>query len=225
MNQITTRHSTEATRFRQDIQLLRAIAILFVVLNHINFGFLSVPAGYRGVDVFFVVSGFVIMSSILRQESEGQKFSLLKFFKRRAQRLYPAFLVVVLCVFIISFLTQSFIDVQQETARTGFGSSLFFANYVLLARKIDYFNPLYPNPLTHTWSLSVEEQFYITLGILFLLLRKFKVRLSGLFAIFLISALAALSLYSCLNYRNLPNAERFFPNPDLFAFYSFHSRA
>jgi peptidoglycan/LPS O-acetylase OafA/YrhL len=225
MNQITNRHSTEATRFRQDIQLLRAIAILFVVLNHINFGFLSLPAGYRGVDVFFVVSGFVIMSSILRQESEGQKFSLLKFFKRRAQRLYPAFLVVILCVFIISFLTQSFIDVQQETARTGFGSSLFFANYVLLARKIDYFNPLYPNPLTHTWSLSVEEQFYITLGILFLLLRKFKVRLSGLFAIFLISALAALSLYSCLNYRNLPNAERFFPNPDLFAFYSFHSRA
>ena len=225
MNQFSSSHISETTRFRQDIQLLRAIAILFVVLNHIDFAFLSVPAGYRGVDVFFVVSGFVIMSSIIRQESEGQKFSLLKFFKRRAQRLYPAFFAVIVCVFIISFLTQSFIHVQQETARTGVGASLFFANYVLLARKIDYFNPLYANPLTHTWSLSVEEQFYITLGILFLLLRKFKVRLSGLFAMFLVAAIAALSLYSCLNFRNLPNAERFFPDPNLFPFYSFHSRA
>ena len=225
MNQLSSLQSSETTRFRHDIQLLRAIAILFVVLNHIDFAFLSVPAGYRGVDVFFVVSGFVIMSSILRQESEGQRFSLLKFFKRRAQRLYPAFLVVIIFVFVVSFLTQSFIHVQQETARTGFGSSLFFANYILLARKIDYFNPLYPNPLTHTWSLSVEEQFYITLGILFLLLRKFKVRLSSLFTMFLVAAIAALSLYSCLNFRNLPNAERFFPDPNLFPFYSFHSRA
>ena len=130
MNQLSSLQNSETTRFRQDIQLLRAIAILFVVLNHIDFAFLSVPAGYRGVDVFFVVSGFVIMSSILRQESEGQRFSLLKFFKRRAQRLYPAFLVVIICVFVVSFLTQSFIHVQQETARTGFGSSLFFANYI-----------------------------------------------------------------------------------------------
>ena len=80
MNQFSSSHISETTRFRQDIQLLRAIAILFVVLNHIDFAFLSVPAGYRGVDVFFVVSGFVIMSSIIRQESEGQKFSLFKFF-------------------------------------------------------------------------------------------------------------------------------------------------
>ena len=172
MIQFNNSHISETTRFRQDIQLLRAIAILFVVLNHIDFGFLSVPAGYRGVDVFFVVSGFVIMSSILRQESIGKGFSLLTFFKRRAQRLYQAFFAVIVGVFVISFLTQSFIHVQQETARTGVGASLFFANYVLLARKIDYFNPLYPNPLTHTWSLSVEEQFYIALGILFLVLKK-----------------------------------------------------
>ena len=225
MNQISSSHNSKTTRFRQDIQLLRAIAILFVVLNHIDFGFLSVPAGYRGVDVFFVVSGFVIMSSILRQESEGQRFSLLNFFKRRAQRLYPAFLAVIIFVFVISFLTQSFIHVQQETARTGFGASLFFANYVLLARKIDYFNPLYPNPLTHTWSLSVEEQFYIVLGILFLLLKRFKVSLSGLFAMVVVAVIASVSLYSCFNFRNLPDAQRFFPNPDLFPFYSFHSRA
>ena len=225
MNQISSSHNSKTTRFRQDIQLLRAIAILFVVLNHIDFGFLSVPAGYRGVDVFFVVSGFVIMSSILRQESEGQRFSLLNFFKRRAQRLYPAFLAVIIFVFVISFLTQSFIHVQQETARTGFGASLFFANYVLLARKIDYFNPLYPNPLTHTWSLSVEEQFYIVLGILFLVLKRFKVSLSGLFAMVVVAVIASLSLYSCFNFRNLPDAQRFFSNPDLFPFYSFHSRA
>ena len=225
MNQISSSHNSKTTRFRQDIQLLRAIAILFVVLNHIDFGFLSVPAGYRGVDVFFVVSGFVIMSSILRQESEGQRFSLLNFFKRRAQRLYPAFLAVIIFVFVISFLTQSFIHVQQETARTGFGASLFFANYVLLARKIDYFNPLYPNPLTHTWSLSVEEQFYIVLGILFLLLKRFKVSLSGLFAMVVVAVIASVSLYSCFNFRNLPDAQRFFSNPDLFPFYSFHSRA
>lgn len=225
MGQLIGGESSPSVRFRQDIQLLRAIAILFVVLNHIDFGFLSVPVGYRGVDVFFVVSGFVIMSSIIRQESVGKGFSLLTFFKRRAQRLYPAFLVVILGVFAISFLTQSFIKVQQETARTGAGASLFFANYVLLARKIDYFNPLYPNPLTHTWSLSVEEQFYIALGILFLILRKFKVSLSGLFAMVVVAVIAAASLYSCLNFRNLPDAQRFFPNPDLFPFYSFHSRA
>ena len=225
MIQFNNSHISETTRFRQDIQLLRAIAILFVVLNHIDFGFLSVPAGYRGVDVFFVVSGFVIMSSILRQESIGKGFSLLTFFKRRAQRLYPAFFAVIVGVFVISFLTQSFIHVQQETARTGVGASLFFANYVLLARKIDYFNPLYPNPLTHTWSLSVEEQFYIALGILFLILKKMKVSLSSLFAIVVIAVIVALSLYSCLNFRNLPDAQRFFSNSDLFPFYSFHSRA
>ncbi|MEI8022704.1 MAG: acyltransferase [Actinobacteria bacterium] len=225
MNQLSSLQNSETTRFRHDIQLLRAIAILFVVLNHIDFAFLSVPAGYRGVDVFFVVSGFVIMSSILRHESVRKGFSLLTFFKRRAQRLYPAFLVVIICVFVVSFITQSFIHVQQETARTGVGASLFFANYVLLARKIDYFNPLYPNPLTHTWSLSVEEQFYITLGILFILMKKFRMSLSGLFAMVIVAVLAALSLYSCFNFRNLPDAQRFFPNPDLFPFYSFHSRA
>ena len=225
MNQVGTTQTLETTRFRQDIQLLRAIAILFVVLNHIDLGFFSVPAGYRGVDVFFVVSGFVIMSSILRQESKGQRFSLLNFFRRRAQRLYPAFLVVIIGVFVVSFITQSFIHVQQETARTGVGASLFFANYVLLARKIDYLNPLYPNPLTHTWSLSVEEQFYITLGVLFILLKRFRVSLSGLFAMVVVAILAALSLYSCFNFRNLPDAQRFFPNPDLFPFYSFLSRA
>ena len=225
MNQLNSLRNSETAGFRQDIQLLRAIAILFVVLNHIDCAFLSVPAGYRGVDVFFVVSGFVIMSSILRHESLGKRFALLTFFKRRAQRLYPAFLVVIICVFVVSFITQSFIHVQQETARTGVGASLFFANYVLLARKIDYFNPLYPNPLTHTWSLSVEEQFYITLGVLFILLKRFRVSLSGLFAMVVVAVLAALSLYSCFNFQNLPDAQRFFPNPDLFPFYSFHSRA
>ena len=101
MSQFSSLRNSETTGFRQDIQLLRAIAILFVVLNHIDFAFLSVPAGYRGVDVFFVVSGFVIMSSILRHESVGKRLSLLTFFKRRAQRLYPAFIVVIVCVFVV----------------------------------------------------------------------------------------------------------------------------
>ena len=224
MNRNIISQNSETT-LRQDIQLLRAIAILFVFLNHIEFGFLTVTAGFRGVDVFFVVSGYVIMASILRQESRGRRFSLIGFFKRRVQRLYPAFLFVMVCVFVLSFLTQSFIRVQQETARTGFGASLFIANYVLLARKIDYFNPLHPNPLTHTWSLSVEEQFYIVLGIFFLILKRFKASFSGSFAMVLVGMAAALSLYTCFNFQNLPDAQRLFPNTDFLPFYSFHSRA
>lgn len=152
-------------RYRADIDGLRAVAVLGVVLFHAGLG---VSGGFVGVDVFFVISGFLITSLILRDLSRGD-FSIVNFWERRARRIFPALAVVVIVTFIAGwFLMLPFgyqVLGQSVVALTVFASNIQFW------RTSGYFDPASEeNPLLHTWSLSVEEQFYLIVPLLLLLI-------------------------------------------------------
>lgn len=159
--------------YRQDINGLRAVAVLAVVLFHFQFGDWT-SGGFVGVDIFFVISGYLITGVILRGLDEGS-FSLAEFYHRRINRILPAlFIVFAACV-----VGSSLLDFQieaEETARSLFASSLFVSN-VLFYFKNDYFNHQSDsNPLLHTWSLSIEEQFYLLFPLLMLATRRWPAR-------------------------------------------------
>jgi peptidoglycan/LPS O-acetylase OafA/YrhL len=146
-------------RRRADIQGLRAIAVLLVIAFHAH---LPVPGGFVGVDVFFVISGFVITAMLMREWAEHGRIGFAHFYLRRFLRLTPALALVVAVVALASILLQNPFGAQQTTARTGIGAMLLSANYVIGHAAGNYFaDNATTNPLLHTWSLSVEEQFYL----------------------------------------------------------------
>jgi peptidoglycan/LPS O-acetylase OafA/YrhL len=151
---------------RPDIQGLRAVAVLSVIAFHAD---LPVPGGFTGVDIFFVISGFVITQLILREHAAGT-FRFGRFYARRAQRLLPALALMIVIVFVISLLVQSPFGAMQLTAQTGIGAMFLIANAVIVRTVGDYFAPgAESNPLLNTWSLSVEEQFYLLFPLLVIL--------------------------------------------------------
>ena len=146
--------------YRPDIDGLRAVAVLGVVLFHAGLG---VPGGYVGVDIFFVISGFLITGIILKDLERGT-FSMLAFWERRARRIFPALAVVVaVCLIVGWFLMLPFgylVLAQSAVALS------FFASNIQFWRTGNYFGPVAEeNLLLHTWSLSVEEQFYLIVPI------------------------------------------------------------
>jgi peptidoglycan/LPS O-acetylase OafA/YrhL len=155
---IMVEHSEQVHR-RPDIQGLRAVAVLMVVAFHAG---LPLPGGFVGVDVFFVISGFVITGVLRRQWISTGKIRFGQFYMRRFKRLMPALALVVCVTLAISLFLLSPLGIQQTTAQTGIGAMLFSANLVLIQNTEGYFGALAEaNPLLHTWSLSVEEQFYL----------------------------------------------------------------
>ena len=144
---------------RPDIQGLRAVAVLSVVFYHAN---KLIPGGYLGVDIFFVVSGYVITGSILNHYRTKGRFSLIQFYWRRTVRLLPALGFMIAIVNIASFFVISPLGMQQNSAKTGIGSLLITSNFVITKINLNYFGlQIDTNPLVHTWSLAVEEQFYL----------------------------------------------------------------
>ena len=158
---------SHSASYRPDIDGLRAIAVVGVVLFHAGLG---MPGGFAGVDVFFVISGYLITRLILRDLKLGD-FSILTFWERRIRRILPALTVVVVAVLVTGwFLSLPFhylVTGQSAIALAALSSNIQFW------RTTDYFAPdAEENPLLHTWSLSVEEQFYIIVPfLLFLLFR------------------------------------------------------
>jgi len=149
--------------FRPDIQGLRAVAVLAVVAFHAG---LPVPGGFIGVDIFFVISGFVITMMLLRVWSREGSISLTTFGRRRFFRLTPALALVVGATFVASALFL-FPGEQRITLQTGLGALLLVANIVIARTTGGYFDaPAERNPLLNTWSLSVEEQFYLVFPLL-----------------------------------------------------------
>ncbi|MGB7564874.1 MAG: acyltransferase, partial [Prochlorococcaceae cyanobacterium] len=143
--------------YRKDIDGLRAIAVVAVIVNHFNKGLL--PNGFLGVDIFFVISGFVITSSLAGKQSAGIGEFLVGFLTRRIKRLVPA---LVLCVVISGALIGMVNPEPQASLRTGIAALFGLSNFYLLQQATDYFAPSTElNIFTQTWSLGVEEQFYL----------------------------------------------------------------
>lgn len=144
-------------KYRADIDGLRAVAVLPVVFYHA--GVPGTSGGFLGVDVFFVISGFLITSIVATEVSEN-RFSLLSFYERRARRIFPALTAVVLSTFVFGWfylLPDEYTDLGQSAlAAASFLSNVYFT------LELDYFGPAAEfAPLLHTWSLAVEEQFYL----------------------------------------------------------------
>ncbi len=155
------------TARRLDIQGLRAVAVLAVVLFHAG---LPVPGGFVGVDVFFVISGFVITAMLLRERGRHGRIDLATFYIRRFKRLTPALAVMVSFTMIASLFVLSPFGSQQVAAKTAIGAMLWVANFVIASTTGGYFDaPSSFNPLLNTWSLSVEEQFYLIFPALLIL--------------------------------------------------------
>lgn len=153
---------------RRDIDGLRALAVIPVVLFH--FGFSAFSGGFVGVDVFFVISGFLI-TSILFREIGAQRFSFIDFWARRARRIIPALSVMMLATLVLGWLLLTAKDFS-ELGRTVRYQSLFISN-ILFMREDGYFEPASDlKPLLHTWSLAVEEQYYIFFPLLMALLMR-----------------------------------------------------
>jgi peptidoglycan/LPS O-acetylase OafA/YrhL len=176
--------------YRPDIDGLRAIAVGSVVLYHAGVPFF--PAGFLGVDVFFVISGYLI-TGILLDELRSGSFSILAFYERRIRRIIPA-LAVMLAATSLAALVVLFPEDLKTFAKTMAAAILFVSN-LFLADNSGYFGGnAHDNPLTHTWSLAVEEQFYILLPLALWLLWRFRLVLPGLVLVFGLSLASAVIL-------------------------------
>lgn len=156
-------------QFRMNINALRALAVLSVVLYH--FGITGFGGGFAGVDVFFVISGF-LMTGIICKGLEQQRFSILGFYASRARRIIPALLVLCVALLLFGFVFLP-LDDFREVIRS-IKSSLLFSSNFMFAKGGSYFDaPLQENWLLHTWSLSVEWQFYVLYPLLLMALYHF----------------------------------------------------
>jgi peptidoglycan/LPS O-acetylase OafA/YrhL len=177
---------------RSDIQGMRAIAILLVLLYHAG---LPVPGGFLGVDVFFVITGFVISNTLIDEYNQTGQISIWNFYQRRFLRLFPPLAVVTITTLLLSILFESPFGYQLSTAKSALAALFLNANtYFFL--NTGYFDiTASTNPLLHTWSLSVEEQIYLILPFVFLLglresrIFKNRVVLTGIVLVLLFSSL------------------------------------
>lgn len=185
-----------ALRYRPDIDGLRAIAVLCVIIFHLNSAYAS--GGYIGVDVFFVISGYLI-TSIIQKDMTAGTFTLIGFWERRLRRIMPAlFLVMVSCFFIGWFLLLP--EDYKNLAQQGAAVTTFSSNILFFMQSGYFDSSNETKPLLHTWSLGIEEQFYLLFPPALLLIHKFFIsRLKRiLIALFCVSF--ALSLYGVIHY-------------------------
>lgn len=156
-------------KFRPDIEGLRAIAIIAVVLSHAEIGLYS---GFIGVDIFFVISGFLITSHIFNEAKKQGTISLSNFYAKRILRILPASMFAILVTLLASFIWLSPLQLLSY-ANDALWSALSIFNYRLAIDGTDYFNTTtVPTPFQHFWSLAVEEQFYFIWPLIMLILAK-----------------------------------------------------
>lgn len=158
---------TEAPKYRTDIDGLRAIAVVAVIIFHIGF----IPNGFLGVDMFFVISGYLITGIIYREWSEG-RFSILNFYERRIRRIIP--LVTFIClVALVLGIWVMLPDDLENLSQSIIATNLFSNNILQAITTRNYWDIVNEfKPLMHTWSLAIEEQYYFLYPFLFLLLSK-----------------------------------------------------
>jgi len=181
--------------YRADIEGLRAVAILLVVAAHARLP--GLDGGFVGVDVFFVLSGYLITGLLLRQMHTGT-FGFADFYARRLRRLLPGLLLMLLVTGVLGYLLTA-PDQQGAQAQSAAGAAVWLSNFVFAFGNLDYFGPdAESNLFLHTWSLGVEEQFYLVWPLLLVLVasarsddtRRLKFILCGVFAISLALCIA-----------------------------------
>ena len=181
-------------KYLPHIDGLRALAVISVVIFHLNVVFKGshiLHGGFLGVDIFFVITGYLI-TQILLLEKKNKKFSLKNFYIRRARRIIPCALFIIIITLFFSISIHLEKDIK-ETARMVLPTIFFFLNFFLYFQKIEY-NPTEPNFIVfnHFWSLSLEEQFYFMFPLLFFFsffYKNFRKIIIFLFALSLISLL------------------------------------
>lgn len=186
----------ERASFRPDIQGLRAVAVILVILVHA-----SVPGlegGYVGVDIFFVISGFVITGLLLRQPSRSIRQNLGYFYARRIRRIVPAATLTLVATVIAAYLLLG-VNFESQLLGDVRWAAMFAANFRLINTGSNYFVPgVAPSLVTHYWSLAVEEQFYLFYPLVvssftWLLPRRYRARALGSF---LVAAIVASAWWS-----------------------------
>ncbi|HTZ07938.1 MAG TPA: acyltransferase family protein [Acidimicrobiales bacterium] len=197
--------------FRPDVEGLRAVAVVLVVLFHSGISALS--GGYVGVDVFFVISGFVITGVLLRERADTGRTSVLAFYGRRCRRIIPAASLVIVVTVVLAYLLAG-PAVGSQTAADGRWASVFLANVHFASQGTNYLaSQQPPSPLQNLWSLAVEEQFYLVYPTLFIVaaaLRTrwaFRVRL----AVALVGVIGASLAFSVLDTAADPTGAYFSP--------------
>ena len=192
-------------KYRSEIDGLRALAVMPVILFHAGFDWFS--GGFVGVDVFFVISGYLI-TTILIEDIENERFSILKFYERRARRILPALFFIVSITYLVSWQFLNPFDLK-EVAQSIFAVSIFSSN-IYFYFKTGYFDTSAElKPLLHTWSLAVEEQYYLLFPIFLILAWRFG-RSRVFWMIFVMSVISL--LLSEWGWRNQPNANFYLPH-------------
>jgi peptidoglycan/LPS O-acetylase OafA/YrhL len=194
------------SQYIKGIDGLRAIAVLSVIVFHLNANWL--PGGFSGVDIFFVISGYVVTLSLLSKPKTGLSEFLWEFYKRRFVRIYPAliFMLVTVSIAVTFFLPKFFVskDIDLTATYAFFGLSNFYLSF----NGSDYFSPSTDfNPFVHTWSLGVEEQFYLVFPLLFFyyLIKPNKLLISSLLVVSFLYSIYVSSENSALSYYILPS--------------------
>jgi peptidoglycan/LPS O-acetylase OafA/YrhL len=171
---------------------LRAVAVLSVIIFHVDF--LTLPGGFTGVDIFFVISGYVISQSLYTRSDMSFSAYLADFYRRRFLRIVPALLVVLVACALVSamFVPQAWLSAQND--QTGLAAYFGLSNFTLAWNSDTYFSPSAQlNPYTHTWTLAVEEQFYLVFPLVYFVWLRFRQRHSLAWALLPLLALASLA--------------------------------
>jgi peptidoglycan/LPS O-acetylase OafA/YrhL len=181
-----------AAHYLPGIDGLRAIAVLSVIIFHLDFLHL-LPGGFTGVDMFFVISGYVITRSLAERTHLSFTAYLLDFYRRRLLRILPALLVVMLVSFVVAAMFVPQVWLSNQNDQTGLAAILGLSNFTLAWQTSTYFSPRADlNPFLHTWSLGVEEQFYLLFPAIYFLYRRCRTHLKLAWALLPALALASL---------------------------------
>ncbi len=189
--------------YRPDIDGLRAVAVLLVLIFH---GFPRfIKGGFIGVDIFFVISGYLITSIILKSQARGE-FSLLDFYSRRIKRIFPSLLVVL--IFCLTFGWFSLLGEEYQTLGKHVAAGAVYISNLVLQNEAGYFDSDAEfKPLLHLWSLGIEEQFYVIFPLLLMLVARFK---GNAFVLITLSLLSSFALNVFLIEQN-PSGVFFYP--------------
>lgn len=177
----------QAKEYRPDIDVLRAIAVLAVVLYHAHIPFFN--GGYIGVDIFFVISGYLI-TGIIKRKLTNNTFSILEFYENRIRRILPA-LFVMFCIVFLIFAYFAVDNLEIYALRRTTKRALFAISNIHFYLHTGYFDQAAERiPMLHTWSLAVEEQFYFIIPSLLIVLYKFENKINTLYILYILTVLS-----------------------------------